>query len=223
MKKVKKQPEYYPTKIAPIIRIAARMIKNDPTILDDIDDPGEASLRRLKSALKLAIPELNDKSKCPFCTESMAQYADTLDVNDALLVLNMARIVKNRVQAGVEFTNANKVRVSSEHIHHTQKCRTTKCSKLGLIAKAGRSEWAITTRGFEALSGKPVPKIRVTFRGKIIERPEVYTTFPEIFREHKNKWMGKVSRKGQDHTQEFVTFDINEWVKIDSYNKGNLI
>lgn len=214
----KKTTEYQPSRIAPIIRIAARMIKEDPTLLDDIDDKNY-SLQKLKTAMKIAIPELADKTKCPCCGESMAQYADTLDVNDALLLINVVEIVKTRMtRHGLVFTDANKVRISSADIPHTQKCRTTKCSKLGLIAKAGNAEWSITRRGFEALAGKPVPKTRVTFRGKILERPETLTTFAQIFDEHRKK-----KAKKNDHTQEFRSYNILEWVTFAGYNQGNLM
>lgn len=213
-----KSVEYQPSRIAPIIRIAARMIKEDPSILDDIDDK-TYSLQKLKTALKIALPELGDKSKCPCCGESMAQYADTLDINDALLLINVAEIVKTRMtRHGLVFTDANKVRISSADIPHTQKCRTTKCSKLGLIAKAGNAEWSITRRGFDALAGKPVPKVRVTFRGKIIERPEVMTTFAQIFDEHRKK-----KTKKTDYTERFRSYNMLEWVTFAGYNKGNLI
>lgn len=222
-----KNENNHPSKIRPIIQIAARMIKDDPSILDDIDNPDRTlQLGRLRAALKIAIPELANKKECPCCGASMAEYADVLDINDALLVLNMAQIVRQRTNSGVPFTEANKVRVSSEGISHTQKCRTTKCSKLGLIAKAGNASWSITTRGWDALRGAEVPRVRVTFRGRILERPEETTTFGRVFREHRETMAEKQSRgkvPKSDHRTEFETYDQNDWVHIIGYNPGNLL
>lgn len=218
---------YHTSKIRPIIQIAARMIKEDPSIIDDIDNPDRADqLLKLRTALKFVIPELQNKKVCPCCNASMAIYMDILDINDALLVLNMAKIVQQRTNEGMTFTKANKVRVSSESIHHTQKCRTTKCSKLGLIAKAGNTQWAITKRGWDALRGEEVPKERVTFRGEILERPEETTTFERVFTEHKNT-MDSRQRSGKnlkrDHRNEFSEYDQSDWVHIIGYREQNIV
>lgn len=217
----------HPGKIRPLIQIAARMIKNDPTLLDDIDAPNkDDQLKRLRAQLRVAVPALGDPSTCPNCDASMSEYADTLDINDALLLFSMAKIVRHRQTKGIDFTEANKIRVSSELIHHTQKCRTTKCSKLGLIARAGHAHWSITTRGYEALRGAPVPKVRVTFRGQILERPEETTTLREVFYEHGQKMIHKQKNgravKG-DKRHEYADYDANDWVHIAGQHQGNLL
>ena len=218
---------FHSGRIRPIIQIAARMIKDDPTLLDDIDAPErEYALKRLRDALKRAIPELSDKSRCANCGASMAEYEDILDINDALLLFSMAKIVKRSVDKGVPFTEANKIRVSSEDIHHTQKCRTNKCSKLGLIAKAGGAKWSITKRGWEALRGDPVPRMRVTFRGKIIERPEDTTTLRAVFYEHAQKMADKErNRKSLKNDQRAAAseYDATDWVHVNGMHQGDLL
>lgn len=211
----------------PILQIACRMIKEDPTLLDDIDVPDkDAQLKRLRNKLKAAIPALADQTTCPNCGASMAEYVDTLDVNDGLLLFNMARIVNRSAEKGMPFTEANKVRVSSADIHHTQKCRTTKCSKLGLIAKAGGARWSITTRGWQALRGERVPKVRVTFRGKILERPDETTTLPEVFYEHGQK-MAERQKRGkslkEDKRSAIAEYRMEDWVHIAGMHQGELL
>lgn len=224
---MKNKQTYHPTKLKPIIQLAARMIKEDPTLLDDIDATHpDDRLIRLRTAMKVAIPALADKKVCPNCSASMAEYCDILDINDALLLFSMAKILRKNLNKGIPFTEANKIRVSWEDIHHTQKCRTTKCSKLGLIAKAGSASWAITTRGFEALQGKPVPKMRVTFRGKIIERPEETTTLAQVFREHWAK-MDNMQRRGKslkhDKRATVAEYNPSDWVHIEGYAQGAIL
>ncbi len=225
---MKKQETYHPTKLKPIIQIAARMIKEDPTLLDDIDaEAKEDQLLRLRNMLKKSIPALADPSHCPNCEASMAEYVEILDVNDALLLFSMARIVAQKMKSGnYFFTEANKLRVSSSDIHHTQKCRTTKCSKLGLIAKAGKYQWSITRRGWEALRGQGVPRVRVTFRGKIIDRPEQYTTLAEVFREHCDKMKAR-ARAGksirEDKSAVTAMYDPEEWIHFGNNHTGSLL
>lgn len=213
-----KAHSYHPSKIRPFAQIIARMVQNNPNLAEDPE--------RLWANMVHQIPELADRSVCPNCKASMAEYADTLDINDALLILNMARIVNRKVAAGINFTEANKLRVSSEDIHHTQKCRTTKCSKLGLIAKAGNAQWSITKRGWAALKGEPVPKIRVTFRKQILERPEDMTTLSHVFAEHRSKMQTLQNKKKalkNDKRSEFDDYDQSQWVHVVGLHQGELL
>lgn len=212
----------------PIIQIAARMIKEDPTLLDDIDAANkDDQLSRLRQKLKHAIPELAQKEHCPNCGASMVEYEDILDINDALLLFQMAKIVRTSQEKGVGFTAANKISVSSSTaIGHTQKCRTSKCAKLGLIAKAGSAQWSITRRGWDALSGKAVPRMRITFRGKILERPEETITLAEVFAEHGRKMQEKQRRKQSlKHDQRFAASDyvISDWINVHGLHQGELL
>lgn len=221
-----KKTTNHPGRIRPIIAIAARMIQKDPTLLDDIDAMNpDNKLWRLRHELRVAIPALKDPAHCPNCDASMSEYVQTLDIHDVGLVQSIAYLVRMR-EDKMGFTEANKVRVSSENIHHTQKCRTTKCSKLGLIAKAGNAEWSVTTRGWEAMRGMPVPKVRVTFRGQIIDRPEDVTTFAQIIGEYRSSQALK-ARKGKvlkhDHRRQFDDYDPSEWVEIAGNHQGNLL
>lgn len=213
-----KAHSYHPTKLKPFMQVIARMVKNNPALADD---PA-----RLWANLIHNMPEIGNKTVCPNCSASMAEYADTLDINDALLIYSMARIIRSAIDKGVPFTDANKLRVSSADIHHTQKCRTTKCSKLGLIAKAGNSQWSITKRGFAALNGQAVPKVRITFRGEILERPEEIMTFAEVFSEHGAKMKAReLKRKSlkNDKRLEFEDYDPAEWYTIAGYHHGALL
>lgn len=224
---MKKAHNHHPGKILPIIQLAARMIKDNPHLLDDIDEPQMSDrLRQLRAQLKVSIPELADPSTCPNCGASMAEYIDRLDINVALLLLNMGRLVAGRSKS-MEFTEANRIRVSAEpSISHTQKCHTTRSSKLGLIAKAGNAHWSITKRGFEALRGMPVPATRVTFRGQILERPEETTTLAAVFSGYKAK-MDEQQRKKKsmrhDHRGEFDTYDPRDYYEIKGMHQGELL
>ena len=209
---------YHETKLRPLVQIIANMVAAHPELAREPE--------RLMASLAREIPGFADQTKCVNCGASMAEYTQTLDINDALLLINMAKIVRNNRKDGRKFTDANKVRVSSAQIHHTQKCRTTKCSKLGLIAQAGNSEWSITTRGWAALRGERVPSVRVTYRGEILERPENTVTFAEIFMKHQNKMRDRERRKlslKNDKRITFSDYEPSEWYTINDYQQGKLI
>lgn len=232
---MKKKPTLiHPGKLRSIVAVAARMIKNDPTLLDDIDDPvHDDRLKRLRGMLKREIPDLADQKHCANCGASMAEYELVLDINDALLMFKLAKVVRENQGKGIPFTEANKVRVSNRpDIGHTQKCRTTKCSKLGLLAKVKKlkAHWSITSRGWDGLRGEPVPESRVTFRGQILERPEKTTTFREVFYQHGRKIeelakLRKLGKRGSpvDHRHEYADYDPEDWVHIAGMHQGNLI
>jgi len=213
-----KQKHYHATKIKPLIQLIIGVIKRNPSMLDNEG--------YLMAQLSRSIEGFTDPSKCLNCGASMAEYAEVIDINDALLLLSMAKIVRKRASTMHSFTEANKVRVSAEAIHHTQKCRTAKCRKLGLIAKAGGAEWSITERGWAGIRGEQIPKVRISFRNQITDRPEELTTFPQIFAEHKAKMQHKEHNRRLptgDKRQEFSDYNPADWVHVSGYHQGTII
>lgn len=213
---MKKNQQYHATKMRPLVQLIAGIVRLNPNISEE----------ELRMEIGEKIDGFWDETKCVNCDASMAEYAQELDLADALLLYSMARIVKRHQASGMPFTEANRVRVSSENIHHTQKCRTTKCSKLGLIAQAGNAHWAITDRGWAALRGEAIPRMRVTFRGEILERPEETTTLRDVFLQHKER-MDKRQAKGKnlknDHRSDFGDYNASDWFTIEGYHDGRLI
>ena len=149
-----------------------------------------------------------DEEECPNCGASMAEYTVNLDRFDALLLIAIGKAVRRSIKKGVPFKEANKVHVQTlGDADYTTKSKTTQCSKLGLIAKVkgegGKQVpgmWLITSRGFSALRGDPVPKKVVVFRGKIQERTEETTTIAEVVENYKP----------------------GEWVEIAGYAEGKI-
>lgn len=143
----------------------------------------------LRSYVSQPWPALNDPTKCPNCTENMQIYIVRLDYFNAALLKSMGDLVRERMSSGLDFPAANKINITSSPFsdsvrHHSSQCRT-----LGLIAKVlneekrhdRKSGWLITSRGFEALSGKPVPAVVTVFRNRIEERFDKLITLAEVF------------------------------------------
>ena len=185
-----------------------------------------------RAILSKSIPNLNDREQCPNCGASMAEYLFIFDDLDALLLLAMAKKIRDKRSAGISFNQANQVHVPSLQTTLAIRCRTTRCSKLGLITKVkndngkhARGVWLITERGWKALRGEKVPTFVKVFRGKIEERFDQMTTMQDIFLGSKNR-LEEVLRDKKDIDQhydfrsEIRDYNASDWVTITGPHQG---
>lgn len=218
-----KQVEYHSGKIGAFVQVIAGMIKNNPEMAENID--------YLKANLVQVFPELRDKTVCPNCKASMKEYVYTVDVLDALLLLEMAKAVREKRRKGIEFTIANQTRVPDLPTTHAVKCRTTQTAKLGLITQLKNRDnkrvlgtWVITRRGWEALRGQPVPRRVKVWRKKIEERFDDKITLSEALNSHK-EYVEQAIRKGrnpkEDHRQVISEYQAGDWYEFD-HHAGSL-
>lgn len=175
-----------------------------------------------------SFPELHDKTTCANCGASMAQYVFTLDVLDALLLMGMGKIVRERAKT-MPFSEANKVHVQKElNQYYSVASRTTQCSKLGLITKVlhpdgshnQKAGWLITRRGFQFLAGKPVPRRVQTFRNKITERFDETTTFDQVLTDtssNDERVLNELTTHGK-----YQFNDLETWA-IAGFDQGTLL
>lgn len=137
--------------------------------------------------IKKWLPNLTeDRKHCANCGANMMEEVYALDCLDAAFIFEMGKAVRERVRKGLAFTEANQVRVPTLATTDAIRHRTTKCAKLGLVAKVkganGRQVqgyWLITSRGFVFLRGEPVPRKVAVWRGKIQERFNETTTIDQ--------------------------------------------
>lgn len=207
------QVEYHQGKISAFIQVIVSIIKKNPRTLDDI--------KYLKANLLQVFPELKDRSVCPNCEASMKEYVYTLDAWDALLLLEMARSVREKRRKGIAFTTANQTRVPELGTSHAVKCRTTQSAKLGLMAQLKTKDgkrvsgvWVITRRGWDALKGQSVPKRVKVWRKKIEERYDDQVTIQEALNSH-TKYVEESIKKGrdpkEDHRKSIGEYTTDEW------------
>ena len=199
----------------------------------------------LMANLSVNIPGFDDKSTCLNCGASMAEYIFELDVLDSLLLIAMAKEVREKMlkpqntqfkddHSVTTFTEANQVKVQSlGGISYAMKSRTTRCSKLGLIAKyrdkTGRQvpgTWVVTARGWSALRGESVPQAVKVFRGKILERTDDLTTIGALFATYRgtvNERIKKNKLPKADHREETLGYNATEWVQVAGMHEGDII
>ncbi len=179
----KKPQEYHATKMRPIVQLVARLVQEHPDMADNMDYLWTNVLR--------AVPELKDRTHCANCGESMAVYIYSVTYLDVKLLCAMAQVITKRMNAGKNFTEANKIHLPTEIKDYTLISRQTISSKLGLIAKVMKKDkdgedihdrsagWSITRRGFEFLKGKPIPRQVKVFHNSIQERFDLTTTMSQ--------------------------------------------
>lgn len=215
---------YSPGKINPIIKIIAGVIRRDKTILNDMD--------RLLATVYINIPELKDHTQCANCGASMAQYEYNIDVLDIALVIGMGKQIRRGMNEGKNFTEANQIHVPTLDVSDAVRHRTTKCSKLGLVAKHkidGKQvggTWVVTNRGFNALKGDEIPTGTIVWRGQILDRPNTVTTFNTV-RNTYSKRMQTYERRHRkapkvDHRDAMGNYYPNDWVDFAGYHEANL-
>lgn len=220
-----KATTYRPSRIFNLIQMVADLIKKDPRLADD--------LVRLRTQVRYALPpDMLDRRFCPNCTASMTEYVYIFDAWNALLLLRMAEAVRMRYRKGMNFTQANQVRIPDLEASHAVRCRTTQASKLGLVAQlknprtGGRvpGVWVITSRGWDALAGKSVPKKVKVWRGSIEERFDEKTTIRDALSSHIS-YVEDTIRRGRkpryDHREEARSYDPSAWYEF-SVNQGAL-
>lgn len=215
---------YSAGKIKPIVQVVARILEKDPSLHKDHD--------RLMATVYVNVPELQDKEHCANCGASMVQYEYNVDVLDISLIIGMGREVRKALDEKKDFTEANKVHVPTLEVSDAVRHRTTKCSKLGLVAKVkvegrhAKGMWVITKRGFEALRGNEIPTGTIVWRGNILDRPDTLTTFEVVRQGYKGR-VQEYERKHHkapkdDHRETMGTYNPNDWIDFAGYNEGKL-
>ena len=220
---MKQQPEYQANKIWPIIQLACRIVQNEPAILDDMP--------RFKSTLAVSVPQLRDKSKCVGCERSMKITVYEADLHDALLLLAMAKAVKENIRRGVKFTEANKVHLPTLNATNATIKRNTKCDYLGLVKQPknwrGTGYWLLTRWAWKALRGEEIPKAVKYWEGQLLGRSEAKTTLSAMFNRHKELvQLAQAKKKAikADYRAKFEDYDPSEWTDfVDIPTQGELI
>ena len=208
---MKKEPEeYYPTKVRPLVQMVARMVQKNPALADNPDV--------LWAHVQASAEEFRDPSKCEGCARSMKVSIYEADLLDALLILKMARKVREQMQKGVSFTEANKVHIPTLGASQGILKRQTKCDYLGLIKQNENwrytGYWCLTTWAWKALRGAEIPKAVKYWEGHILGRSRAQTTLKQMFDTHRSQIEQAVNKRKSvkaDYRAVYEDYDPNEW------------
>lgn len=215
--------EYHAGRLTAYTKLIVGLVKNNPRLLDD-----ENMLRSMIHAN--LPPELRGKEHCLNCGASMKEYVYSFDSWDALLLIKMGEEVRRRM-TDMDFTIANQVRIPELEVTHALKCRTTQAAKLGLIAQLMKGKkrvpgvWVITSRGWDALAGKPVPAKVKVWRKKIEERFDETITMAAALKSHTDYVAAQI-KKGrepkQDYRSDATAFNPADWFEF-GIHQGRLV
>lgn len=179
----KKEREYYGGRIKGLAELACKLALTDLAVASDARDGDYSTLH---SRLAAALPGYGRRDECFNCKRSMEIDVFIADYSDARLLLLVAEAVRERVRAGMPFTEANLIRVQDLKTTLSIKCRTTQCRYLGFLHQPkehrNKGQWLITKWGWALLRGAPLPRTARYWDGKFLDRGDELTTLGEMFR-----------------------------------------
>lgn len=210
------------------------MVGKIPTIVDYIcgliERNKSTDPKYVWANLVRQFPELTDKTKCANCGMSMKIQVYTADLHDALLILAMAKVVKENLSKGMGFTEANKVYMPTLGVTNATLKRQTKCDYLDLVKQPeelrNTGYWVLTAWAWKALRGEAIPKQAIYWRGQLKGRSEETTTLAQMFQTHKDLVERAIARRKQvrsDYRNEFVDYKPSEWVEVSGLQQGSLL
>lgn len=221
MKKKASQAEYYGGRIKPLVEGVAKIVAKDPTLAlpENFD-----RLHSLLAHIGRENPKAagyGDPKECFNCSRSMKIQVYTAGVGHALLLLAMAKAVREEQEKGVEFTKANRVHIDRMPIATSIKKQSSQLGYLGLIHQVADGShsgyWLITAWGWKALRGEPIPRAVKYWDRKLIERSVHTTTLGAMMQTHREKVDRQVRLgkkvKGMDHRSEIAGYDPVEWAE----------
>ena len=215
-----------PGKVTPLIHIVARLVQQEPYLADNMP--------RLMARLETEIPELKNKEKCANCDANMIENIYIFDILDAVLLIKMAGEVQEAVIEGVKFTDANKIHVPTLETSDAIRHRTTKCAKLGLVAKylndKGRHEkgmWVVTRRGWATLRGELIPSSVRVWRNQIVGYLDEKTNMYQVLHSHHDKIEAMIAKNkdfdtDKDYRDIANLYNADDWVHFGEAQQGKL-
>lgn len=213
-KRKEKHVEFYGGRIKPLVEAVAKLVAEHP------DLGRQENFGRLHASLASGIEGYGKPSVCFNCKRSMKITEYEADLHDALLILAMAKAVKENMKNGLLFTEANKIHLPTLQASNATIKRQTKCDYLGLVKQPdnwrGSGHWVLTGWAWKALRGDPIPKSAKYWEGHMIGRSEETITLSEMFKKHRDlveRAIAKRSAIKADHRAQFNDYDPGEWSK----------
>lgn len=224
MKKAKPKV-YFPGKLPKLWEHLVMLHSKNPAAFADPE--------MLRSTVAQSWHALKDKEHCPNCAAGMIQNVYTADLHTGLLLYKAAQEVQLAVKKGKPFTEANLVHVPT--LVHSQGATEATTKNVAISqylnfmhqpdSKKRTGFYVITTWGWKALAGEPVPKWVKVWRGEIVERSTETTTLKQMFQTHRDRVQKSVAMRRRieaDYTEDVRDYDPIEWRDFGGYQEGLL-
>lgn len=214
--KTKKIQEHYGGRIKSLVEMVAELVARNPHLAED--------KTLLHATIKANTDGYGVRETCFNCKRSMKITTYTADLLDGLLILAMAREVKNNLSTGIQFTEANKVHLPTLETTQGILKRNTKCDYLGLIKQPknwrGSGYWVLTGWAWKALKGDEIPKSAKYWEGHMIGRSEEMTTLTEMFKTHGDivdRAIRLRKHVRSDYRTNFKEYSPSDWSEFGGY------
>ena len=220
-KRNKNKTEYYGGKIKKLVEYVADISRNNPKITNEV----------LHQLLKQKVKGYGNPERCFNCGRSMKVMIYEADLLDALLILAIAKKVRENINSGMTFTEANKVHLPTLETTNSIIKRNTKCDYLGLVKQPdnwrGTGYWLLTGWAWKALRGEEIPAKVKYWEGNLLGRSEEKTTLTKMFNKHRDLVKLAIQKRRavrSDHRAKFDDYDPREWAEFGGViNQGNLL
>lgn len=208
MAKKRKKPEYYGGQIKKLVDATIYLARKHPN----------APIDFIHSTLMRGFEGYGKRESCFNCSRSMKITEYTADLHDGLLLLAMARKVRDQLKTADSFTAANQVHLPTLGASHATIKRNTKCDYLGFVKQPenwrGTGMWLITRWGWKALRGEQVPARVKYWEGNLIGRSDEMVTLDQMFQKHANLVHSAIQKRKAvrtDHRASFEGYNPAEW------------
>lgn len=216
MKHKKQKAEYYGGRIKNLVESVVLAIKQYPDMLENTE--------KLHALLKEKMEGYGHVDTCYNCKRSMKITGYVADLHDALLILAIGRQVKMNMLQGMTFTEANMVHLPTLKVNNATLKRQTKCDYLGLIKQAdkwrGTGYWCLTSWGWKALRGEPIPRVANYWEGILLGRSTETTTLTQMFNTHLDLVAQAIAKRKKirsDYRADFRSYDPKQWNEFNGY------
>lgn len=215
----RKQKQNKGGRIKALVRTVLRIVREDPKLLEVENED------RLHQALAMSLEGYGKMENCFNCGRSMEIVERTADMHVALLLICMAREVRRKMaEEDMSFTEANLVHIPKLATTDAIRHQSTIASYLGLIKQPEKAKhtgyWAITSWGWKALRGEPIPRSARYWNKIFLGRSEETITLPEMFRVHSEQVKRAMSLKRKikaDFTSEILLYNPRDWAQYAGY------
>jgi len=212
MTKKKKQIEYRGGRIKTLVEHVAKIVAKDPSLAENPE--------RLHATLKAGNDKYGRREECFNCDRSMQITEYTAGIVEGLLILAMAREVREKQRNGATFTEANLTHIPTLGTTDAIRHAITRASYLGIVAQPPKirnsGHWVITSWGWKLLRGEPIPRSVKYWEGQLIGRSEETTTLSAMFQTHTDLIKRALEQRKKirsDYRTEISAYSPAEWLE----------
>ena len=217
-RKKEKKAQYHSGRIKNLVETVVLAIKQYPEMLENTD--------KLHSLLKEKLEGYGKVEHCFNCRRSMKIQVVNLNPLHTILLRAMANSVREEVEKGVPFTQANRTHIDKLWIPTAVKKQQSNAGYLNLIKQPEDTKksgyWVITNWGWAALRGEQIHESARVWNKMLLERSPEMTTLGAVNEKYLEK-MEEQRRYGKAVKQADYRVDLKDYKPVEWANYGGSV